>query len=537
MNEFMARPLLLLLAPLIYWLALQLMGQQQKTSGWEKILPAELAARLLQVTHLQSGRSGWLITPRVMAVVLALLLALVLAGPGYTLPSENLSQPRQELVILQQLSPPVRGSAEAHRWLESSQRLLVPLLNSREQGQTALILYAGSAHLASPMTEDAATLRQLLSLTHPSVMPRGGQQPEAAFRLAATTGQLAKDPGLSGSLQWLWLTPVLPATAEMERLMRLMPERVDRLVLVWLDATPSEVQVQQQQWQEFDRLQLLHSQQAAARLQQLNETASGAAVVAVRLPLFQELGHWLLLPALLLLAWHVTGQPLPQGVSQRLRRNLLSGMLLVLASGLVVPRPLLAAWPLSADYRAWQALQQQQPEKALQLARSSDLQGHALFQQQRYVEAAEAFAQAATQAEVSSSRQADLLFNAGTSLLLAEAPEPALALLRQAEQMQPDKLEPCINRVLAEAVHARQPLPNEQAVQQACSGGSKRQPDAGEAGEAALQQQSWQATRPASCPGCTPLDATQEQQLEQLQEDPWRLLRLRFQTELREQQP
>ncbi|SFX60800.1 hypothetical protein [Marinospirillum alkaliphilum] len=538
MNEFIARPLLLLLAPLIYWLVLRLVHSQQQTGGWEKILPPELAARLLLAAQQQSGSAQLLIAPRLMAGLLALLLTLALSGPGYTLPSDNLTQPRQELVILQQLSPPIRGTADAHRWLELSQRLLVPLLNSREQGQTALIFYAGSAHLASPMTEDAATLRQLLSLTHPSVMPRAGQQPEAAFRLAATTGQLAADPRLSGSLQWLWLTPVLPSTAEMQRLMRLMPDRVDALVLVWLDATPADAQAQQQQWQEFDRLQLLHSQQAAARLQQINQSAAGAAVVAAGVPLFRELGHWLLLPGLLLLAWHATGQPLPRGWTEKIRYSLLPGMVLLLCAGFLMPRPLLAGGPFNKDYRAWQALQQQQPARALQQARSNELKGHALFELQRYVEAAEAFVLAAAEVETGK-RQADLLFNAGTSLLLAAEVERALVLLRQVELLQPQRIEPCINRVLAEALLAQQPLPDQQALQQACSGGSERQPEAGDSGEAdsQTQPQPWQPRRQASCPGCTPLDDVQEQQLEQLQEDPWRLLRLRFQTELREQQP
>lgn len=525
MTEFFTRPWLLLLAPLIYWLVLRLVRQSTATTGWQHILPPALAERLL--TSGNPAREQPVLSERWVALLLALLFSLSLAGIGKSLNTEHLPRLQQEVVILQYLSPPVRGNNDAWRQLETSQQLLVPLLNERRHGQTALLYYAGSAHLASPMTDDAATLRQLFSLSHPSVMPLGGNQPEAAFRLAAASGRLADQPGRAGSLHWIWLTPNLPTDAEWARLLNLLPGNA-QLHLVWLDASLSQVLQQRERLQVSAAVELLAVEQAAERLAALNQQAASRTITEDSAWLFREQGHWLLLTALLLLLWQALGQP-------RLSSRVLPLALLLL----LLPPPAQAVVTQHPDRQAWRALQNEMPDRALQLAQRPDLQGHALFRLQRFTEAAEhfeAWLQQADRPQRDEARQAADLFNAGTSWLLAGNSQQALAQLQQAVDLQPQWPEACFNLQLARAVDARQSLPDTAILQRLCSSGTPQAASDSDSSGADAQPQ-WQPQRQASCPGCDPLTEAQEQQLEQLQDDPWRLLRLRFQNELREQQP
>ena len=167
MTDFLARPWLLLAAPLIYWVLKEVL-RPSNANSWASFLPPELAERLL--TQGGAGEAAKAKVPLVQGhwvfLLLTALFTLTLAGVGYALKVDQLPNEQQELVIIHYLAPAVRGNTAPQRQLEASQRALIPLLNSRQQGKTALVYYAGSAHLVSPMTEDAATLRQLFSLTH-----------------------------------------------------------------------------------------------------------------------------------------------------------------------------------------------------------------------------------------------------------------------------------------------------------------------------------------------------------------------------------
>lgn len=564
MSEIFARPWLLLAAPLIF-LVLKSLLQSPTQSSWADFIPPELAERLLtQNTPATSQKllvkSSWIIG------LLTFLFTLALAGLGYQLKADQLPSSQQELVIIQHLSPPIRGNAAPQRLLETSQRALIPLLNTRQEGKTALIYYAGSAHLVSPMTDDSATLRQLFSLTHTSVMPLGGNKPEAAFRLAANLGKLASSDK-QGQLAWLWLTHELPSSLALQELLKHKPSRA-KLYLVWLDASLAAVHKEQAAFADLG-IVLLHPEEISDYLLELNPAVGGfSAENPHALHLFQELSHWPLLVALVLLLWHYLEQPrikLPFKPSFKLIFKL-RFWLVVLAVGLAnQPSAQAASWQ-STDYQARQAIlaakaEQLLPvdkkllaEKAQKLAKRSDLKAHAEFLLGNYAKAAELF----TEWQIENSlehhlkdklenkltdekSQAEIFFNIGTAWLLAEKPSKALEAFKQAKTLQPEEVRPewpelCINQKLAELQLNNQAAPTKQRLLTLCgaspSGASQKEAEK----ENKPEEQDWQPQETSTCLDCEQLDATQEKQLQQLQEDPWRLLKHRFKSELREQQ-
>ena len=110
-----------------------------------------------------------------------ILGTLALAGPAW----ERLPQPLlvrdQARVILLDLSYSMLATDLQPNRLERARYKIEDLLNRFQEGQTAIILYAGDAHTLVPLTEDVETIRTLLPSLHPSLMPVRGSRPDLAF--------------------------------------------------------------------------------------------------------------------------------------------------------------------------------------------------------------------------------------------------------------------------------------------------------------------------------------------------------------------
>jgi Ca-activated chloride channel family protein len=109
------------------------------------------------------------------------LSTLALAGPAW----ERLPQPLlvrdQARVILLDLSYSMLATDLQPNRLERTRYKIEDLLNRFQEGQTAIVLYAGDAHTLVPLTEDVETIRTLLPSLHPSLMPVRGSRPDLAF--------------------------------------------------------------------------------------------------------------------------------------------------------------------------------------------------------------------------------------------------------------------------------------------------------------------------------------------------------------------
>ena len=110
-----------------------------------------------------------------------ILGTLALAGPAW----ERLPQPLmvrdQARVILLDLSYSMLATDLQPNRLERARYKIEDLLIRFQEGQTAIVLYAGDAHTLVPLTEDVETIRTLLPSLHPSLMPVRGSRPDLAF--------------------------------------------------------------------------------------------------------------------------------------------------------------------------------------------------------------------------------------------------------------------------------------------------------------------------------------------------------------------
>lgn len=143
------------------------------------ILPAAFHAVLLGGGNGRDSKLPWI------ALGLAWLLAvLALVGPSWERLEETRQRAADPLVVMLELTPQMLADDTPPNRLQQARRKLLDLLEHRRDSQTAIIVYAGSAHTLVPLSDDLATSRNLLDALDPAIMPQPGQRADLAVRKA-----------------------------------------------------------------------------------------------------------------------------------------------------------------------------------------------------------------------------------------------------------------------------------------------------------------------------------------------------------------
>ena len=172
---FWFRPAWLLVLPLLAWLLWQLWHRQKRAGRWQMILPPAFHAALLSGGSGRDSKLPW------VALGLAWTLGLVaLLGPGWERVEQTSQKPADPLVVVLELTPEMLATDVPPNRLEQARRKLFDLLQHRSDAQTAIVVYAGSAHTLVPLTDDLATSRNLLDALKPSLMPQPGHRADLA---------------------------------------------------------------------------------------------------------------------------------------------------------------------------------------------------------------------------------------------------------------------------------------------------------------------------------------------------------------------
>lgn len=210
------RPLwLLALVPaLLFFVALWRVNTV--VTAWDRAIDKSLLPFLLDRSKNASQR-----TPLILMLSAWLLSVVALAGPVW----EKLPQPVQKredaLVIVMDLSLSMFAADHVPNRLDLAKRKLRDILALRQEGQTALVVYAGDAHTVTPLTDDVVTIAALVPSLSPNIMPLFGSNPMSAIDLAisllddveSSRGKiLLMTDGISGFDQELLITEQLDAT-------------------------------------------------------------------------------------------------------------------------------------------------------------------------------------------------------------------------------------------------------------------------------------------------------------------------------------
>ena len=151
-----------------------------RNSNWHKTIDASLLPFLLE-----QNTSSRQYLPLYGLLSIWILSIIALAGPAWQQIAAPVQEREDAMVIVQDLSLSMHATDLSPSRLVRSQRKLIDILNNRkEEGQTALVVYAGSAHTVTPLTDDIATISNMISALDPNIMPLLGSNPTAGIRLA-----------------------------------------------------------------------------------------------------------------------------------------------------------------------------------------------------------------------------------------------------------------------------------------------------------------------------------------------------------------
>lgn len=462
--------LLLPLWGLLLWGLPRLQSAKTEWSQW--IAPSfhELLVVGSQVKDERFRQLRWILSG------LWLLGTIALAGPAW----ERLPQPLlvrdQARVILLDLSYSMLATDLQPNRLERARYKVEDLLNRLQEGQTALIAYAGDAHTIVPLTEDVETIRSLLPSLHPSLMPVRGSRADLAIKAVQQLLQQAQVP----LAHLIWITDGVPPE-QLETLrsqLKTQPLQLSILALGTPEGAPivlekgnylkdanNHIVIPQLDWEPLQELAALAGGQVLPlqfddsdleRLVALEEAEHDYVSQEEQLATdrWREEGPWLLLLALPLAA-------------VLFRRGWLFGVLWFL------PLPSTAQawewqhWFQNQNQQAYQLLEQGKAGEALERFDDPAWQGAAAYQAQRYEDAAGIWSQ---------QEDPTAAYNQGNALARAGQLEQALQAYDQALATRPEWEDAQFNRDLVAK------LLEEQQSDQAnrSTGGNPNRPPEGE---------------------------------------------------------
>ncbi len=194
------RPELLWLLPVVLPLILLAWRKQSSGGDWAKAIDSELLPHLVA----SEGSSGsrlrqlwWLALP---------LLVFGASGPSLERTELPVFEKSDALVIVLDLSRSMWATDTQPSRIRRARQKVMDVLDLRSEGVTGMVVFAGDAHVVTPLTDDTRTIENLLSALAPDIMPLPGSNATEALGLAAS---LLETSGLTnGSV--LLITDGLP---------------------------------------------------------------------------------------------------------------------------------------------------------------------------------------------------------------------------------------------------------------------------------------------------------------------------------------
>ncbi len=170
---------LLLLIPLTaaLWLLLK---NRHDSGSWRTVIDPRLLPFVLSSGD-QTSRRGW---SRWLPGCVALLAIIALAGPTWEKLPQSVYQKETALVIALDLSRSMDATDLKPSRLTRARHKIADILNLRQEGQTALVVYAADAFTVTPLTSDVDTILALLPDLETGLMPVQGTRADRAFGLA-----------------------------------------------------------------------------------------------------------------------------------------------------------------------------------------------------------------------------------------------------------------------------------------------------------------------------------------------------------------
>ncbi|MDH7945021.1 VWA domain-containing protein [Pseudohongiella sp. SYSU M77423] len=196
------RPLwLLALIPALFFFR-RLWKLDAQGSAWHKVIDQSLLPYLLNASKNTSQR-----LPLYLLLAVWVLGIVALSGPTWSKQTQPVQQRQDALVIVLDLSLGMFANDFEPNRITVARRKIMDILDIRREGQTALLVYAGEAHLVTPLTDDSVSIRAMVPALNPNIMPVIGNNPAMAVSMA---NDLMREAGTTNG-RILLITSGVPA--------------------------------------------------------------------------------------------------------------------------------------------------------------------------------------------------------------------------------------------------------------------------------------------------------------------------------------
>lgn len=147
--------------------------------NWHTVIDEQLLPFVLNSSNNKRRRY-----PLLLIFIAASLCITALAGPVYKKLPQPVYREQSSLVVLLDLSQSMNASDVKPSRLARAKLELLDILKTRKTGQTAFIVYAADAFVVTPLTDDNATIANLIPSLETSMMPAQGSNLSIALTKA-----------------------------------------------------------------------------------------------------------------------------------------------------------------------------------------------------------------------------------------------------------------------------------------------------------------------------------------------------------------
>ncbi|WP_251359245.1 VWA domain-containing protein [Kangiella sp. TOML190] len=186
----------LLLLPAI----LLFIWQQQSSSrqtNWANLIDEHLLAWIMPHTENKSFNK----LRNSLLFIFWLLAVMAISGPSWQKLPQPIYSSEQANVIVLDLSTSMDADDIKPTRLQRAKFKLTDLLDKTQEGNSALVVYAGDAFTLSPLTSDEKTIENLIGPLATDLMPIKGSQPQKGIQKAIELLNNAEQ--VSGNIFWI----------------------------------------------------------------------------------------------------------------------------------------------------------------------------------------------------------------------------------------------------------------------------------------------------------------------------------------------
>lgn len=160
-------------------LVILLWNRKSSYGGWQRVISPHLLPHLLAGNVVQQSRG-----PLIMLLLCWVLAIVALAGPTWKQLPQTVQKKVNAQVVVLDLSLSMYAQDLAPSRLVRARLKLTDILNRSDEGLTALIVYSGTPHVVTPLTDDTNTILSMVNSLSPDIMPIKGNNPVAAMEMA-----------------------------------------------------------------------------------------------------------------------------------------------------------------------------------------------------------------------------------------------------------------------------------------------------------------------------------------------------------------